>query len=77
MLYSQYGSGVGVSVGRGVAVGVRLRVGRGVCVVVAEGVVVAVGGTGVFPAQAGRKTTKSTINKSVYFIESILYMLAV
>jgi hypothetical protein len=51
-----------------VAVGVALVVGEGVFVEVTEGVVVT--GTGVSPPQAGTKTTKSTIIKSVYFMKS-------
>ena len=69
MLYSQYGLEVTVSVGSGVAVDVAVAVGTGsgVLVSVTMGGIVAL--TGIFPEQAERKYPKSTINKSVYFME--------
>ena len=68
MLYSQYGSGVRVIVGRGVGFAVAVTVGEGVRVSVAVGIGVDV--TDKLLPQADRKHTKSTItiNKSVYFI---------
>ena len=68
MLYSQYGSGVRVFVGRGVRLAVAVTVGKGVRVSVAVGI--GAGVTDTLLPQAGRKHTKSTItiNKSVYFI---------
>jgi hypothetical protein len=71
MLYSQYGSGVSVRVGRGVTVDVTVIVGTRVCVSVADGIEVAVGS--VLSLQLARKTAKSTINRSVYFMETQLY----
>lgn len=66
MLYSQYGSGVNVSVGEGVAVSVEVAVGDDVCVGVAVGSGVAV--TGAFVPQADRTKLKNINNKTVCFI---------
>jgi hypothetical protein len=75
MVYSQYGSGVGVSVGREVAVAVTVAGGKGVCVAGAGGV--GVEANDVLPPHAGRKIAKSTIIKSVNFTETQLYPQAV
>ncbi len=67
MLYSRYGSGVKVRVGRGVAVGVAVRVGSEMCASLTEAVDVT--RKGAFLPQDARKYAKSTINESVNFME--------